>query len=910
MEKRSIKFYERFLASGNCYLENNKLEDAERAFASAVRQVYILKTKVYETALAFRGLGFVYKARGSIHKSGEDLVKASGLFIASLNRLQECDAENEQRRTDLDTDILHLQEEISNVHTMFIDEILQSHQNDSGSDFQKHENYKESLQKIRESCQSKMRTLDDMPLLDPAARDISVEEERIEHTQQLYKDISNSMKDLITCMVDDCMQIMSSPPCKFAILGLGSTAREEATPYSDLEFCILVETNTETVLQYFTDFTNLLHLKVVEIGETVLPSLGIKSLNDYYSGSREDDWFYDDGRKGFSFDGVMPWASKTPKGRDKTLNKPWIQSLIKTPKDMAGLLTETSILKEGYHLADVLSGCSLIYGDCSLLENYRDLMRNLPETINNCNSAEVRFETYHTDPMPWKERILQELVEIQKKYHNFLADYIRRPGESYAIKTNIYRFPSLVIQYLGRYFDIHCSSSWETIDTLVSKEILPPEGAHNLRTVLGIAAELRLRTYLSNQCQREYFNAFFYQDLPDNLSLLLQRFFFTVVPLEEAIGKLPFENLRDIISSETLYKDNPKIKARLYLQFGEYNKSEKILKDMLKNAHDSSPNIAEDQEIAEISRMLGNALVFQKNVSEAIKYYRKALEINERIYQLDPQTSINKKILGDSYINYATALSEDSEKINEASLSYFCKVLEIRYSLLKETSSTMNRILYLQDVADAHYNLSALYFKEKKEPNKGNNKPTSSGDAQKMATVQARHHCQHALDIANILFEQYNIAYQYHVSLLCIASGCFLQSEKWEMAVKCFDDALELLYRRRKYDIFTDREAQLLDILGSLAIEMRDGEKARFMCNRAYKILTHIHGANDDDSLANSLHNLGCLNEYEGKYEEASEFYTQAKDMSIRIHGDDKADNESLKIFERAWLALNQHRFK
>ena len=350
---------------------------------------------MYETAVAFRGLGFVYKARGSIHKSGEDLVKASGLFIASLNRLQECNAETEQRKTDLDTEILHLQEEISNVHTMFIDEILQSH-HDSGSDFQKHEHYKESLQKIREFCQSKMSALDDMLLLDPDVRDISVEKERVEHTQELYKDISKSMKDLITCMVDDCMQIMSSPPCKFAILGLGSTAREEATSYSDLEFCILVEKNTDTLLQYFTDFTNLLHLKVVELSETVLPSLGIRSLNDYYSGSREDDWFYDDGRRGFSFDGAMPWASKTPKGRDKTLNKPWIQSLIKTPKDMAGLLTETSIFKEGYHLADVLSICSLICGDYSLFENYRDFMRDLPETINNCNFAEVRFEsTYH-----------------------------------------------------------------------------------------------------------------------------------------------------------------------------------------------------------------------------------------------------------------------------------------------------------------------------------------------------------------------------------------------------------------------------------------------------------------------------------------------------------------------------------
>lgn len=116
-------------------------------------------------------------------------------------------------------------------------------------------------------------------------------------------------------------------------------------------------------------------MKVVEVGETILPSLGIKSLNDYYSENTKDDWFYDEGRRGFSFDGPMPWASKTPKGRDKTSQKPWVQSLIKTPEEMADLLTETSVFKEGYHLADVLSTSSLIYGDRSLFESYSDSMK-------------------------------------------------------------------------------------------------------------------------------------------------------------------------------------------------------------------------------------------------------------------------------------------------------------------------------------------------------------------------------------------------------------------------------------------------------------------------------------------------------------------------------------------------------
>lgn len=897
MEKGSITFYQRFLDSGNRYLQSDKLKDAERLFASAVKQVYLLKNTVYETAVALKGLGLVYKARGKIYKSGEDLVKASGLFNASLTRLRECNSENTGSRNtrrrnvkvDLESEILCLEEEISNIHTVFIEEILESQQNGRMNDFRKREHYKQSLQTIRDSCQSKMSALDEMPTLNPDVRDTTVERGRIEQTRQLYKCISKSMKVLVTSMVEDCIQVMSNPPCKFSILGLGSTAREEATPYSDLEFCILVERNEDSVLKYFNDFTNLLHLKVVELGETILPSLGIKSLNDYYSTSKEDDWFYDDGPRGFSFDGAMPWASKTPKGRDETVNKPWVQSLIKTPKDMAGLLTKKSILKEGYHLADVLSTCSLICGDSPLFEAYRRSLKDcLNETSENCTSDES-----------WKDKVLQELIIVNKKYHNFLADYIRRPGESYKVKTDIYKFPSLVIQYVGKYFDVQCPSSWEIIEKLASATILSSEGAHNLRTVLGIAAELRLSAYLSNHSQSEYFSVLF-QDRPGNLLSLLHRFFFTVIPLEEAMDKLGDKSLLDVMNSE-FYNNNKKVKARICLQFMKYDEAEKILKDnlkkILKDNLDALPSTAEEQEFADIFKMLGNALYFQEKFSEASDFFERALEINKQILQQDRQSSVNQENLAKSYSNYSNVLYELGDM--EKALSYADKALEIRHSLVNENPASINRVTYLQDLADAHLNIAVILSQPKS---------TQYPTAVIRARVRINHHCLHAQELADTLAKNHNTAYDNYRSLLAIRYLPLCHTGKWEKFIKLLDDGLETLHKHRKYDIFTYKEAELLEFLGHFAIETRDWKKARFLCNRAYEIRTRIHEGKDHDSLAKLLDNLGlvCESEYEVehdflKFAEALEFYTEAKDMSIRIYGDD-SDNEYVQKCKRNCL--------
>ncbi len=88
------------------------------------------------------------------------------------------------------------------------------------------------------------------------------------------------------------------------------------TPWSDLEFSILINEYKPEFKGYFRNLTKLLHIKVINLGETPLRSIGVESLNNFKTADEKDDWFWDDiSNNGFSFDGPDWYACKWPLGR-------------------------------------------------------------------------------------------------------------------------------------------------------------------------------------------------------------------------------------------------------------------------------------------------------------------------------------------------------------------------------------------------------------------------------------------------------------------------------------------------------------------------------------------------------------------------------------------------------------------
>lgn len=84
--------------------------------------------------------------------------------------------------------------------------------------------------------------------------------------------ISSQMRRFTARLMDDAVRALGEPPCAFAALTLGSTSRGEASPYSDIEFAIVLPEglNGEGLVaarDYLERVASLMRIYVTALGE-------------------------------------------------------------------------------------------------------------------------------------------------------------------------------------------------------------------------------------------------------------------------------------------------------------------------------------------------------------------------------------------------------------------------------------------------------------------------------------------------------------------------------------------------------------------------------------------------------------------------------------------------------------------
>ena len=89
--------------------------------------------------------------------------------------------------------------------------------------------------------------------------------EQTEEITTLSHKISVRMKHFFASIINECLEILGTPPCDYEVIVFGSLARNETTPYSDFEWAILTNSEEEEYKVFFRNLTNLVHLQVGEV---------------------------------------------------------------------------------------------------------------------------------------------------------------------------------------------------------------------------------------------------------------------------------------------------------------------------------------------------------------------------------------------------------------------------------------------------------------------------------------------------------------------------------------------------------------------------------------------------------------------------------------------------------------------
>ena len=323
---------------------------------------------------------------------------------------------------------------------------------------------------------------------------IAQQKAKIKSIKEIQLHITKRYKKIMTDLSQYCQHVMGPPPCKFAVVGMGSLARNEITPYSDFEHIILLENLEnknccdENCEEYFRWFSVIFHVIVLNLQETIIPSLNIEYLND--KTSELGDWFFDTCTRGISFDGMMVHACKFPLGRTQpTKNKPWTNELIKPVNKMLKYLSDDEHLKNGYYLSDILTVTCFVYGDQALHDAF-----------------ETGIKLHKTSKT--HDELLEE---IKKQVTDDLNSFATRtklvslkPNGTLNVKQMFYRTSTLFITALGKICETESSSCFDIISELAEQQKISENTKHKLSHAVAIACEIRLCVYMKMQTQCDY----------------------------------------------------------------------------------------------------------------------------------------------------------------------------------------------------------------------------------------------------------------------------------------------------------------------------------------------------------------------------------------------------------------------
>jgi tetratricopeptide (TPR) repeat protein len=835
------KHLNNLLEKANRLLENNNYNEAEKYYAEIAKLAQI-KNDYIKMVVTFCQLAeiYIHYAKDTQEKLIDrqySLIKATALYNCAVN------IEREKLVNQGNT--LDIQAKIIKVEEIFIN-LCQKTVNPYSYQFVNIK-HKENLEKIRKEIKQRFEEI----IKGDFKYKWLEEDQNVVSIQTLYNDITLNMIGFVNDLWRECLETIGEVPCKYSIIAFGSMARGEMTPYSDFEWGILLEDSNRRNKEYFKTLANLLYLKVVNLGETILPAINIKSLQSM------DDYITP---RGFAFDGQMSRACKTPFGK-KTMyvvardRRESGYELIGTPEELAQLQNEEWFEKDRL-LPSELYQFVLIAGDEKLAVDYRQQTNTI---LNEIDKKDFDYTLR-------QKRALKLLKDDLETFNLQLGTQDRtEDGALYDVKKDLYRLPNTIFDDLGLYYGLQqdlpsqqFKNSWDKVDEIFKKKIglfNKLEGVQNVKKALSISVFLRLQEYINSGRQWEYLSPLgsSHTELHANENhKILEEYYYIMLPFYKKVKDFCTRCGKSFLNEEIFFDDNHENKYLVYTRLYMYKEAKLELKTML---------TAESNNV-DILIKLGNICKDLNEIDDARAYFQKCLKC------LEEKNSIDNHKLAIILCNIGMTFA----KSNTLAQKYYLeKAYQLKDKLTpKEAAFVLNMYgCMLGDVNGNHVDkknlleLALKYYENYEEKSNIRHEPgilkasilTNIGNVYSVLKKyeESLKYLKQALDIKE---KHYGKGHPRNIPTTITLGNVYEKLGDPEKEKKLLEHAM---FIQKKFYVLNDcSSAMILNNLGNAYGKLGNNSKRKELLEQALFILKALDIKNHD--IVRTLYNLGEVN--------------------------------------------------
>ncbi|WP_341789384.1 tetratricopeptide repeat protein [Rickettsia endosymbiont of Polydrusus tereticollis] len=688
----------------------------------------------------------------------------------------------------------------------------------------------------------------------------------VKTARELFEKTADKMKDFLAKLYKKAESELGKAPCEYAVVGLGSMALKQMTPYSDLEFAILTEnedykqSDDPKIKEYFKNLSHLVNFKMINLGESIIPTsqYGLDMSHLVHVAVNFD------------------LGGKTPLGRIGDDKK---YELIQTIDGMLSYVhnKESWASHIDKNLPYILENVCYVYGDKGLVKTYKGKVTEFLHSVNkedpqsrlNCEIRAIKLLEEEAVELDY----LQQVSDLKPKETSFKGDLDKlKPnlssyeGRLFDVKQEIYRLPDRMVYNLGLYYGIEGDSSWDTVEKLEAKGIINSQAALNLKNAITFATTLRLNTYSHHEAQKEDMSIFVRPaeteserteqakqifhlaeaDLREQGGLF--QYFYTALPLHERLKdfcdqyQILDKTSKQIFFKDTkFYKDDYASKGFIHYRLAQYKEAQNNLGKALDDPH--------NKDNWQIKITLGNIYDTFGNSYQAIKQFQESLDILKCIYGEEPNTNVATALLdlGRAY--------DTQGQYDQAIKCY-------------EESLKMNKLIYQNEpnlnVAGALNNLGAAY------------------DA-KGQYDQAINYYKESLKMRKLIYQD-----QPHPdvadSLLGLGGG-YKAKGQYDQAINYYEENLQMNKLIHKDQPHPDVAASLNN-LGGVYKAKGQYDQAINYYKESLKMRKLIYQDQSHPTVAASLNSLGVAYDAKGQYDQAMKYYEDSLKMRRLIYQD------------------------